>query len=199
MTRGFTLLEVVAASAMAAMLMMVVMTVGVSIKRSEKRLGERAAQVPKHRDLRAMLEHDLVHAQAVQVLEDGAILIDGYGGLDRQTLDPTHRPTTVTYRVYELAGKPTLLREQVELDVASTDDGYVELVQTGVEKIELEPVRKERRTSGRRPGAVAPAEDGEDEEDPWSPLPEMAVLRIEWATAPGEAEVPPVEEMLLLR
>lgn len=136
-TAGFTLVEVVAGLALAGLLLTVLLTVTTRINHTRAALDDVDNRDRGRVDgLAALLRHDLIHARSFESSRVGVTMI-GYGGLDRDTLEPTHRPARVTYRVLSVDGEsgaiPVLVREQADLDDRTNREAYIELVAIGID------------------------------------------------------------------
>ncbi len=128
---GFTLIEALAATALAAIMMTAVMSVVSAIARSDKASGGDVHDADWRGRVIQVIRRDLQHADEVQSLEDRVILT-GYVSLDRETLKPTHRPAVVTYAINQYAGKSWLLRTQTDLESRSLHNAWTQVVCSGV-------------------------------------------------------------------
>src|SRR2546421_455248 len=100
---GFTLMELLAANVLAALLMVAVFGVLGSLGRSEAATAaiDRARTDAAEREAMVRLvERDLVNATRIKVSDD-RVLIRGHGSLGRSTLAASDLPVTVEYRVIE--------------------------------------------------------------------------------------------------
>lgn len=134
---GFTLVELLAATVLSAVLVVAMLLIVAGIGRDRREIARRAAaDVPA--ELIEVLRWDLLSARAIEFRENG-VLLSGYGSLDRQTLSPlSHRPAEVVYQVEELAGRPWLVRRQQEPGKPKT--ASAELVCVGVKEIRILPI-----------------------------------------------------------
>lgn len=142
-TRAFTLIEVLAALTLVAMLMLVLMVVIGRMNDSIRR-GEALEDDPRMADGRLinLLRHDLIHAQSVEG-DGNDIVIVGYGGLDRVTHAATHGPVRITYRNCQTSADeavPFLVREQVDLDDLTNRDASIELVGIGIRGFRIDGI-----------------------------------------------------------
>jgi prepilin-type N-terminal cleavage/methylation domain-containing protein len=130
--RGFTLVEMMLATVLAAMLIGGVMTVASGLSRDRRRMQERmTAQRPTV--LIELLRKDLANASAVIWSSDaGTVVLVGHGGLDPKSLTPTGRLAEVTYRVRGRGAAAALVREQRYLDDAIRPQPWREVVSVGV-------------------------------------------------------------------
>ncbi len=137
---GFTLLELLAASALAALLMIAALQVVRSVGRRPD--SEPAANKPRS-DLLALVRWDL--SQALVLRQDhGSCLLAGYGSLDAATLQSTGRPVMVSYRIKLVGSRRCLYRDQTSLDDLAGRVGWSELVAWDVDQFELTAVRRPR-------------------------------------------------------
>jgi prepilin-type N-terminal cleavage/methylation domain-containing protein len=163
---GFTLMELLAANVLAALLMVAVFGVLGSFGRSEAATAaiERARTEAAEREATVrLIERDLVNATRVKVAVDH-ILVQGHGSLERSALVANDLPVTVAYAINEAGGRRWLFRAQR----SRLTDGWAwsELVCPEVEGIELWPAE------GRWPATSAAGPDG------WRRLPEHVWLAI---------------------
>lgn len=110
MRRAFTILEMLAATALAALLMLAVLHVIGSVGRTRAAMA-REPDGACRADLLDTLRLDLAHSTGVRYQTDG-VTLTGHAGLDRATLAPSHEPVTVTYGITILAGRAWLYRLQ---------------------------------------------------------------------------------------
>lgn len=115
--RAFTLIELVAASALAAMLVLVLFQVIGSFGRTRMALDRSAAehasaaQDPWKSDMLDMLRWDLANSTE-RKLEPGRVTLTGHGSLDLRTLASGHMPVVVTYEFERRGGRGFLVRRQ---------------------------------------------------------------------------------------
>ena len=98
--RGFTLVEILLAVTIAAVLMAAVLAVLSGVGRDQKRL---ATQDKTNRPAAAieLLRWDLTNADTITQAADG-IVLEGHGGIDASSLKPNNRLTG-----YRLAATPS--------------------------------------------------------------------------------------------
>jgi hypothetical protein len=146
---AFTLVELLAASALAAVLMVVLFQVIVSLGRSRAALaaaagdGRTGPHAAWKADLLDTLRRDLANATEVRVGRD-EVEITGHGSLDRQTLAAAHEPVTVVYGLVGPAGRASLVRRQSPRGGVTNDRAWSELVCANVSRFSLEPVSTAR-------------------------------------------------------
>lgn len=132
--RAFTLMELMLASAIAAILMAGVLSVVSGLSRDRRRMEARA-QAAEPTVLLDLVRRDLANAQTMHAREDGAIVLVGHGAIDHKSMSANGRLAKVVYRV--AAG--ALLREQMYLDDPIRPDRWSEVVAVRVERIAITP------------------------------------------------------------
>jgi type II secretory pathway component PulJ len=171
---GFTLMELLAANVLAALLMVAVFGVLGSLGRSEAATTAidqaRTASAEREAMVR-LIERDLVNAARVMVGVD-RILIQGHGSLERSSLAMNNLPVTVDYQINEAGGRRWLVRGQQSR--LADRSRWSELVCPDVERIELRPAEE------RWPAISAAGADG------WRRLPERVRLVIRFGPHGGD-------------
>lgn len=153
--KAFTLVELLAATALSAVLLMGLLAVTVAVARPTSDPTRRVAGGQRRGHVDAVMEllaRDL--SDAVEVTHsEGVLQLRGYGGLDPVSLRPTHRPALVTYHSREAGGQWWLVRTQVNLDELSNNRGFAHLVCQGVSGLDLGAVteRQEHATDEAEP------------------------------------------------
>lgn len=143
---GFTLVELLLASAIAVMLMGAVMVSIGTIASDRKRLAETesVAQVSSHYVV-GFLRRDLIVAQRMwKPTAKHGLILTGYGGLNPKTLEPDGRLVRVEYVVKD----STLVRRQWYLD--GKPEFWAEIVSRDVARVEVERVLQRVRDTGKR-------------------------------------------------
>jgi hypothetical protein len=177
MKRGFTLIEMLAASALTALLMITMVAVIASVARSDLAAARRAAANPWPPDLVKTLRDDLLNSRTLRC-EPVTLTMEGFASIDPMTLRPTHRQTQVRYAVQSIAGRNWLIRKQREHSGDQHESSF--LVCPDVQSIAFET----------RPPATQRMNTGGEEEIP-------ARLRlIIRSTLPG---VHPIDELMVLQ
>jgi len=128
---GFTLIESLAATVLAAIMMAAVMSVVSGIVHSDKAVHDNTHDADWRRRVIQVIKRDLQHAEEVQTLDDRVILT-GYASLDRKTLKPTHRPAIVTYAINQHAGQSWLIRTQTDTESRSLHNAWGQVMCSGV-------------------------------------------------------------------
>ncbi|MEI7835334.1 MAG: prepilin-type N-terminal cleavage/methylation domain-containing protein [Planctomycetota bacterium] len=137
--RGFTLIEMLLALMVSAILMTGVLAVVTG-------LGARGLAAAPHAESERMtsavdawvrlLREDLANAKVGEG-SGNELVLTGYLALAGSERERTHRPARVVYRLEEIAGRPWLVRRQAVLDVLSNDNLQRDLVCRGVKRFAL--------------------------------------------------------------
>ena len=134
-SRGFTLIELMLASVLCAILMGGVLAVLGGTARDRKRLGAVEAMTDS-RAVADLIGRDLTAADMFSSSVDGRTLVMvGHGAIDHRTLTATHRFVRVTYRVVGREPNVHLIRRQESLDDAAHREDWQGLVAAGVSSI----------------------------------------------------------------
>jgi prepilin-type N-terminal cleavage/methylation domain-containing protein len=182
MRRAFTLLELLAATALSALLMVVVLRVLATIGRDRRTMAERPGPMVWRADLLDTVRRDLTDSTAAHY-GNNALFLTGHAALDRETLAPRDEPVTISYGITVLHGRTWLTRRQASRSARGGEISWMELLCPDVVGFSI------------RPGAVEPGTGPLPEKpaDAWQSVPSSVVFRVETA---GQT---PVEETLLLR
>jgi hypothetical protein len=137
------LIELLAASALAAVLVLVLFQVIGSLSRARAALQrvdaderQSATQTGWKSGVLDLLRWDLTNADDVSV-KPGLVMLTGHGALDRRSLAATQEPVTVVYRIQRRGSVNCLVREQVRRATSSANAGWSELVCADVTQFEL--------------------------------------------------------------
>jgi prepilin-type N-terminal cleavage/methylation domain-containing protein len=211
---AFTLVELLAATALAAMLLAAGFRVVGSLGRARAALARQDLARSYAAEAVDLLRWDLANARYMKSVP-GDLTLTGYGGLDPDSLAPRHRPVTVRYHLAAAAGRNWLVREQADLDVATNRNRSSALVCSGLAGFDVWPAAGPEAVAGRtgaasprppparsRPGATAQDRTGwegptlglgkpEDQDD--VPAAVRVVLR------PERADAPAVDEWIITR
>ena len=134
---GFTLLEMLLAVTLSAILMAAVLVVLGGVARDRRVLRSATASQP-HDAVLAQLRWDLANARTMTVGDGGqAITLVGHGSLDPRTLAPTNRLVAVTYR---RASGGVLVREQQAVDDPTSVTAWRETVAWRVAELAVTPL-----------------------------------------------------------
>jgi type II secretory pathway pseudopilin PulG len=125
MTRrnAFTLVELLAANVLAALLIVAILSVLGALgrdRRAHAALDHGRTSQTTDDNLLRLIQWDFSNATRWRSV-DGAYFFQSHGSLDPQTLAPTNLPVTVRYELNEAAGKRWLVRSQTPRD--KTSDG----------------------------------------------------------------------------
>lgn len=113
--RGFTLIELIAATALGALLMILLTGVLRSIVLQQRRAHRVAAQVPPSVILADQIRRDLQNARSV-ASDAQSLSLTGLLGQDPTSRLPTQRPARVIYTIQRISGTTYLVRT-LEQDV----------------------------------------------------------------------------------
>ncbi len=153
---GMTLVELVLATVLAAMLMATVLGVLNSLTRQRDLLIGRRPPRAWQSALADQLTRDMWNSRRIAVGPQ-TLRLAGYAGRDFDSGQATHRPTEITYYVVNDGTQTWLLRREVHLDELSNDNWQTELVCQGVARLEVEHVQQDggRRRLASAGGAAA--------------------------------------------
>ncbi len=165
---AFTLVELVAATALSALLLTAVLSVVRTLNRRPPPDGYLDVAAP----LAAQLRWDVANAVVLRTGPAGLTLA-GYGSLDPDTMEPTREPTQVTYALQTVGERTWLVRRQQALDARAEGGTSAELVCGDVTALTVDAPP----TAADREAATRPAD-----EDP-TPL-AFAALAGAWPVPP---------------
>ncbi len=134
--RGFTLIEALAATALAAIMMTAVMTVISALAHDDSQAVNDSKRESWQQRMIELVEQDLRYSDSVLDQGDG-VLMTGHLSLDQDTLKPTHRPVEVMYHTRKYADKSWLIRSQTDLESRALDNSWSEVVCSGVRAIKV--------------------------------------------------------------
>ena len=138
MRRAFSILELLAATALAALMMLAFLHVIGSVGRTRAAMARRGGDEAWKADLLETLRRDLVNATGIRY-DGGRVTLTGHAALDRATLAPGHEPVAVTYGVRSVGGRGWLFRRQAPRDGFSAGPAWEELVCPDVTGFSLRP------------------------------------------------------------
>ena len=136
---GFTLIELVAATALTAVLAITAMYVIASLRQRPQADSSLSTPSAWTEQLRDRVRWDLTQAVALR-LDPAGMVMAGYGSIDAVTREPTHRPVTVSYSLKSLAGHSWLIREQTDLNILSAAGSSTEWLLVNVSRFEITPL-----------------------------------------------------------
>ncbi len=133
---GFTLVEMVVATVLAALLMGGVLLMTGAIARDRNRVGRAESNGPLHSTLIDVLRFDLTNAMTMSPAPDGKLVVlVGHGGLDPQSLKATGRLSRVSYEIRGAGRDAALFRRQEFLDDPARPQPFTELMADNVQAI----------------------------------------------------------------
>ena len=127
MRRAFTILELLAATALTALLMAAVLHVVGAIGASRAALARHAGAGAWQADLLNLVRRDMTNASKVTLRADGMALT-GRAALDAGTLELRHEPVTVVYGLSVIDGRSWLVRRQSPREGLSHAPAWGELI-----------------------------------------------------------------------
>jgi prepilin-type N-terminal cleavage/methylation domain-containing protein len=141
MRGGFTLVEMLLATTLAAILMGGVLTATAALARDRRRMEARTAIDPSA-GVMDLIRRDLANGAAiVGATDSNGFELVGFGGIDAKTFAGNQRLVRIRYRVVRSGKGPgVLVREQSYLDDAIRPDRWNEVVAAGVNKVLLTAV-----------------------------------------------------------
>jgi len=132
--RAFTLVEMILATALAAILLGGVLLSTAAVSRDTARA--RAAAPTEQRGAIDLLQWDLTNAASMREIDEGrTIVLTGQCALDRKMLAPTGRLARVDYRIDPRTR--TLTREQRFLDDTVRPEPWTEIVATDITRLDI--------------------------------------------------------------
>jgi prepilin-type N-terminal cleavage/methylation domain-containing protein len=136
---GFTLVEMLLATTLAAILMGGVLTATVALARDRRRMETRTSIDPSA-GIMDLIRRDLANGAAiVGAVDANGFELVGLGGIDAKTFVANQRLVRVTYRIAwrGTGAAGVLVRKQAYLDDAIRPDRWNEVVAAGVNKVLL--------------------------------------------------------------
>jgi hypothetical protein len=128
------MIETIGALVLAAVMMTTVMTVVTALARHGPSEGQDHGRWRQR--VTDLIAQDILHARGIQS-RDNRVTLNGHPALDQQTLEPSHRPVTVTYHIHASGGQSWLVRTQTDTDSRSMNNHWSEVVASGVTGIEV--------------------------------------------------------------
>jgi prepilin-type N-terminal cleavage/methylation domain-containing protein len=138
MRRGFTLLELLACTALTALLMLAILKIVASLGASRAALARQPQVQPWRADLLDTLRRDLTNASLVSFQAGGLTLVS-HASLDPGDLTLGHQPSTVVYGLTTLGGRSWLVRRQSSRDTLSSTAPFAELLCPDVTAFSVRP------------------------------------------------------------
>jgi len=132
--QGFTMIELLAASTLTAMMMVFVLgsVSGLTVRQKELEKSDRSPSW-KNR-LVEQLRWDLTNAEIVEV-QANRLLLTGFGGRDWKTGNPTQRRTEIVYEVKLTNNHGRLMRHETHVDELTNTNRRSDLMALGIASI----------------------------------------------------------------
>ncbi len=134
---AFTMIEMLAATALTALAMVVVLRVIAGIGQSRSALMAQENRNPWPASLTQLVRWDIAHAQKMFTTADGFSL-EGVGGLDPTTRAPDGQPVNIQYTIVTVGQTRWLVRRQTPLNTSAGGDAWSEMVCADVQSVQLE-------------------------------------------------------------
>ncbi len=129
---AFTLLELLLANMLVAILLAALLLVISSLSREKRNLAP-AQQQDASGSILNLLREDLANSESARPLPNQrGIILTGHASLDPKTLTPTDRRTRVIYEIRRRANTLCLIREQSYIDDPIKPQRWEELIATNV-------------------------------------------------------------------
>jgi type II secretory pathway pseudopilin PulG len=164
--RAFTLLELLLANMLIAILLGGVLLLISSLSREQKKVSQPQESFDS---IFPLLRHDLSNSESIRLLPNqSGFILTGHASLDAKSLTPTDRRTRVIYEIRRRGSILCLIREQSYLDDPVKPQRFEELLATNITSLSLSA-----------PGAT-PADDDElnlDEADAFA-LPSSVTVHL---------------------
>jgi prepilin-type N-terminal cleavage/methylation domain-containing protein len=138
-SRGFTLVEMLIATVLAAILMGGVLAAAGALSLDRRRMEGRQA-IAHSAGMMEVIRRDLANGAAMVRSSSEGFELVGFGGIDPKTLAGDQRLVRIAYRV---ARGGVLVREQAYLDDPIRPQRWREVVATGVRRVVLTPLSAE--------------------------------------------------------
>lgn len=140
---GFTAVEMLAATALSALLMLTVVQVIGALARDRHVMDEAERRAPSSQPpcsaLAELFRQDLAHTSRLEY-KANSIVLTGHALLDGTTREPTHRPSVVRYLLWKVGERSWLVRQQGTPDPPSRRDAALDLLWPNVAGFELRPI-----------------------------------------------------------
>jgi prepilin-type N-terminal cleavage/methylation domain-containing protein len=144
---GFTLIEMLAATTLTAIAMVVVLRVIAGIGQSRSALARQEHRNPWPDSMLQLVRWDIAHAQKMYPTPDGFAL-EGFGGLDPATRAPDGQPVNIRYAIVPAGGRRWLVRRQTPLNASAGEEAWSEMICADVQSVQLEPADESENAKG---------------------------------------------------
>jgi prepilin-type N-terminal cleavage/methylation domain-containing protein len=136
--RGFSLIEMLVATVLFAVLMWGVLAMLAGVSRDRRMINALNAAAPAT-GTADLFQFDLANARSFSQSDDQSIVLIGVGGIDDATLVPNGRLVQVTYKIQSAASTKNLWRVQQYLDDPARPQVWQELVTANVSSFSVDP------------------------------------------------------------
>ena len=135
--KAFTLLELLLANLLIAILLGALLLLISSLSREQKKTTAALDRDPTNSIL-ALLRHDLSNSESARSFPNQrGFILTGHAGLDPRSLTPTDRRTRVIYEIRRKANVLCLIREQSYLDDPIKPQRFDQLIATNVTSLSI--------------------------------------------------------------
>lgn len=133
---GFTLLEMLAATALAAILLIALLAVTASLGRNAAHMKKADRRQTWSDGLVPLLQLDLANATSLRI-ETNSFILEGHGEIDLAEATPTQCLATITYSLRRVGDHTWLVREQCARNPLEPSKRSVDFVCADVRAISL--------------------------------------------------------------
>lgn len=180
--RAFTLIELLAATVIAAVLMVGVLVVVAQLGTDQQRLANHPEPEAANRIIE-LLQRDLAGATSIATgAPSDSIVMDGYGALSLETQLPTGRAAEISYRIIHIHDSSWLVRKQRPLDEPA-EKPWMECVSHGMKHLTITPEARAGTSGKLKFSGEMPA------------MADCYRLQIEWS----DTAHAPINELIILR
>ncbi len=163
--RAFTLIEMLVATVLSAVLMLAVLAMMAAVARDRRSLNF-LNSTPADRGLVDLVQWDLANAQSIsRNARDQSVVLVGVGGIDAASLSPDGRLVQVTYQIQSSTNN--LWRVQQYLDDPARPAVWQELVASKVSSFDIDPNPGPESAVGRRMRLRATTANGGIDKNLW--------------------------------
>jgi type II secretory pathway pseudopilin PulG len=135
--KAFTLLELLLANMLIAILLGAMLVLISSLSREQKKSTAAQDEGPANSIL-SLLRRDLSNSESARPLPNQrGFILTGHAGLDSKSLTPTDRRSRVIYEIRRRANTICLIREQTYLDDPIKPQHFEELIATNITSLSL--------------------------------------------------------------
>ncbi|HEV8290471.1 MAG TPA: hypothetical protein VGP94_01045 [Tepidisphaeraceae bacterium] len=135
---AFTLLELLLANMLIAILLGALLLLISSLSRDQKKFTATAADQDPTNSIFTLLRHDLANSESARLLPNQrGFILTGHAGLDPKTLTLIDRRTRVVYEIRRKANTLYLIREQSYLDDPIKPQRFEELIATNITSLSI--------------------------------------------------------------